>query len=233
MALQKKLHILDELDGDIVVLQECSKKSIEFLNVASPGCAIWIGKNLHKGLGVIVRQPLKITQFEDLGLTWAAKVKITGSIDLEVFAVWACASEQYDNRYIRQVHLLIDRIENTRPATNSVLIGDLNSNSIWDNKYRGRGHSSAVQRLGELGLTSAYHAFCNEAQGSEKSPTLFLRKQRKMPYHIDYVFLSESLAKSMRSVTVGSHDDWIRHSDHMPLIVELAYTLASKLKLHL
>ena len=221
MAFHKKSSLLFSLDANVMVIQECSQKSIEQIASFDGFTTVWFGNNPNKGMAVICRAPWRIDASKDFQLTWAANVKISGPLDLDLYAVWACAGRSYDDRYIRQVHLLLDQLERTGVGESTALIGDFNSNAIWDNKYKEHGHSAAVKRLADLGLKSAYHDFHKEAYGEETRPTLAFRKSRTQTYHIDYVFLDQSLLKAMSSFAVGSFDDWIAHSDHVPLLVGL------------
>ena len=72
------------------------------------------------------------------------------------------------------------------------------------------------------GLVSAYHEFFGEAQGRETRPTCYLLWKKARPYHLDYCFVPKAWARRIRRVEVGSYEDWARHSDHRPLVVELA-----------
>ena len=220
MAFHKKFGLLLDLGADLTVVQECSRKSIEQIGAVEAFSALWVGRNPNKGMGIICKTPWRISTSRDFGLTWAANIKVTGPSDIDLYAIWACKGDRYENRYIRQVHLLLDQIEKVGMGENIALMGDFNSSALWDLDYRGRGHSAAVKRLSELGLQSAYHSHYNEEQGKETRPTLCFRKQRDQVYHIDYVFLSQSLLQAMQLVSVGSFDNWIVHSDHVPLIVD-------------
>ena len=103
----------------------------------------------------------------------------------------------------------------------TILIGDFNSNTIWDKKYRDRNHSNVVRRLEEKGIFSAYHLHHAQKQGNEKHPTLFMYRHKDKSYHIDYCFISEDLVNKLKSVEVDEFDDWIKYSDHVPLMVDL------------
>jgi exonuclease III len=221
MALDKKFDFISTLGGDVLVIQECSRKSIDRIKEYEGYGAFWYGENKNKGLGIIARSPWKITEPREFGLQWIAASRITGPISLDVIGVWACGKQDYEKRYIRQVHGLIDVLEKSGLSENTILLGDFNSNSVWDKNYNSHGHTSAVARLHDLGLFSAYHGYFGEKQGSEISPTLYFRKQRSAGYHIDYIFMTTPLLESLKSVMIGSHDDWILHSDHMPLFADI------------
>ena len=51
--------------------------------------------------------------------------------------------------------------------------------------------------------------------------TLFWYRQPERGYHIDYVFGSEELIKGAK-LEIGAHEDWLKHSDHVPLVLDIA-----------
>jgi len=221
MALHKKHEKLLTLEADIMVIQECSRKFIRQINRAEGWSSSWFGKNPNKGLGVLVKAPWIIREAQALKVKWIAKLVIDGPTPIDLFPVWACWSDRRSEDYIGQVHRLLDILERTRPSISTIIVGDFNSNSIWDGGSRINDHSAAAGRLRKLGMASAYHAFFKHAQGAERYPTLWFRKNKKAIYHIDYAFLSRRLLSKLGRVVVGRHKDWISFSDHAPLLVEL------------
>jgi exodeoxyribonuclease-3 len=78
----------------------------------------------------------------------------------------------------------------------TILIGDFNSNTIWDyKKHRLSDHTSVVQALEEKGIFSTYHVHHKQIQGKEEHPTYFMYRHLNKPYHIDYCFASSNLIK--------------------------------------
>ena len=68
----------------------------------------------------------------------------------------------------------------------TVLIGDLNSNAIWDTWHpKELNHTALVTTLSNFGLVSSYHDFFQEPHGSETRPTCYLLWKQDRPYHID------------------------------------------------
>jgi exonuclease III len=100
-----------------------------------------------------------------------------------------------------------------------MLVGDFNSNSIWDRKHRVSNHSNVVKYLEDKGIFSTYHLFHKQLQGKEVHPTLYMYRHQDKPYHIDYCFVSADLVQRIQSVEIGDYDFWIPYSDHVPLIV--------------
>jgi len=55
--------------------------------------------------------------------------------------------------------------------------------------------------------------------GDELHDTFYLHHDPAKGYHIDYVFASEGMSGGV-NVSVGTHVEWAKRSDHMPLICD-------------
>ena len=106
---------------------------------------------------------------------------------------------------------------------NTIIIGDFNSNSIWDSNHDKRNHSAVVSQLKEIGLVSAYHIENEEKQGKETQNTFFLYRHPDKSYHIDYAFVDKDRIKSFE---IPKSDIWLKYSDHKPIILELKIELS-------
>jgi exodeoxyribonuclease-3 len=221
MALKKKLPKLLTLGADILVIQECSRSDIKQLGQTIDFSSTWFGKNKNKGLGVLAKSPWVIREARALKPKWAAKLVIGGPASIELYPIWACTSKRPAKRYIEHVHFLLDVMEQTPLSQLAIVAGDFNSNTRWDNDHVALSHSAAVERFRNLGMESAYHAFCGDRQGAERRPTFWFRKNKRTVYHIDYAFLSRSLLPKLRSVEVGCCKDWLSFSDHAPVLVDV------------
>jgi len=226
MAFRKKYQAVLTPDLDLAVIQECENE--EKLKVALANThytdLIWYGKNPHKGLGVIAFNGGRLELMEDFDPQYEYVLPLRyqqGSKSIRVFAIWAMPHATFRARdYVGQVWGALQHYSNLLDQE-CIIIGDLNSNAIWDSKRKHGNHSDVVNLLVKNGITSLYHHKTMESHGSESQPTLYLLKQLTKPYHLDYCFCSESLMSRDTDITVGQFDDWIKLSDHMPLLVEL------------
>jgi hypothetical protein len=215
--LARKLAALESLAPDIAVIPECPR-----LPASRGGATFWTGSNPHKGLGVVTRPPWRIrraTRRRDLP-RYVEPLLVSGPESFILWAVWACNVGA--DRYVRGMHRIVDSSRRLFGTAPSVMLGDFNSNTIWDHEHPAdRTHSALVAKLGDLGLASSYHAHYGEAQGAESRPTFFEYRHEHRPYHIDYCFLPSAWAGRIASVSVGAHAEWAKQSDHMPIVVDL------------
>ena len=214
--LDRKLAALDTLKADIAVIPECPRLP------ASHGTTFWLGTNPHKGLGVLARHPWRLTRAtrrQDLP-RFVQPLRVLGPETFLLWAVWACNIGA--DRYVRGLHRAVDSCSRLFGSGPNVMLGDFNSNTIWDSEHpKERSHSALVRKLDGLGLTSSYHTHYREDHGSETRPTFFEYRHEHRPYHIDYCFLPHAWGSRIAAVTLGTHSEWARRSDHMPLIVDL------------
>jgi exonuclease III len=219
-ALHKKLKEVASLNAEVLVVQECSKADIELLRLVGLNPLCWTGKNPKKGLALAAKTDYTFRAYAVPDIEWAIHAEMKGKRNLGVIAAWACAIPHRSERYIRQIHKLLDsQAMDSLPKT-SIVLGDFNSNTIWDTKHQDRSHSHAVEKFKQLGYISAYHEFVGESQGEESTPTFYLYRKRERPYHIDYAFISKEMHKRLLRVEIGKPSTWLKCSDHMPVTYE-------------
>ena len=224
-AFRKKADLILAQHPDILVVQECEHPDRLVFNPATqkPNDHYWYGDNVHKGICIYSFSDYK---FELLPIfnpefRYILPFRVTGhGQSFTLFAIWAMSQkENYFHRYIGQVWLAINYYSDLLGKP-TILIGDFNSNKIWDSKDRVANHSDVVQKLADNNIQSVYHRHNGVEQGKEKHPTLFLQRNQNKPYHIDYCFASSEIIDKVQNIEIGSYDNWITHSDHSPLIVD-------------
>lgn len=222
-AFRKKYHALEKYNADIYIIQECeypAKSADHYRDWA--GNYLWLGDSKNKGLGVFVKDNIKIekldwqNEFKGLRVKHLLPVRVDGSFDL--LAVWTHYNKSRNFNYIGQFWKYLQ--VNKERFKNIVIADDFNSNVCWDQDDRWWNHSDVVKELSEINITSLYHTFFNEEQGGEKQPTLYFRKDKLKPYHIDYIFTERKMTERLSTLKVGEFDDWIVLSDHMPMVAE-------------
>lgn len=224
MAFRKKAEFIQAHNPDVLIVPECEHpdKLIFKTDLLTPTDILWYGTNQHKGLGVFSfgNYRLKLLENHNADLKIILPIAVTGGpVDFTLFAVWAFNAQDPKYNYVGQIWKAIYHYEAILKKGNVILAGDFNSNAIWDKLPRKSNHSMVVQRLATLNILSAYHTFLNVAPGIEQHPTYFLYRHKNKPYHLDYCFASTGLLKNLHTVEVGAHEDWIKYSDHIPLIV--------------
>ncbi len=238
-ALRKKTEVLDALNADVYIVQECENpelSSAAFKDWA--GEYLWIGSSKHKGLGVFPKNGTTVRaanwsgNFSLPGIANSSGASSWTTADLKLFlpfylnneylvlGVWTKADGAKVFRYIGQLwkYLQIHKLQLQRDKT--ILLGDFNSNQIWDKSDRWWNHSDVVEELGAIGMQSVYHNQTNEPQGQETTPTFFLHRDLNKSYHIDYAFASGDLIPSC-IIDVGKSSDWLNVSDHIPIALEI------------
>lgn len=215
-AYSTKATLLDPLAADIAVIQECAKPKVE-----SESC-LWFGENPRQGIAVNAS-----SQFRIRALPTAAEVpqfvfpvEVVGPESFTLMAVWSKGDPKF--RYVMGVVKAIEAYREYFDCSPTVIIGDFNSNAIWNTNHPPRlNHSALVNLLSQLGLVSSYHQFFGEDHGMETRPTFFHLWKESRPYHIDYCFVPKTWSPRIESVEIGSYDEWKEISDHRPLTVNI------------
>lgn len=220
-ALRKKCGRLSTFKADVYVVQECEDpcQANDAAYTAWCGNHLWTGTHKNKGIGVFASSHLTLQAIPlDLGRLELFLPCIVNS-DWPLLATWTKKANSPNFGYIGQLwkFLQVHRAFLAHPR--AMLIGDLNSNTQWDQWDRWWNHSDVVRELSELGLESCYHRHYSEVQGEETRPTFFLHRNAEKPYHIDYGFTGRQW--TVRKVEVGANSDWLTESDHLPLAFDL------------
>ena len=224
MGLARKAPALSALRPDLAVLQEVSS-----VDVSRYPESCWVGNLRTKGIGVIACNGYRLRRHPswDDRIEFVVPIEVTGPIDFLLLAVWAMHNravrriEETPNRW--QLLQALEAYESLIRASPTIVAGDFNNAVRWDGPRKASNHSSAVEKLGSLGLVSGYHSHRKVEQGREVDHTLYWTWHQNEGYHIDYVWLPEVWLPALIGVELGDYATWVagRLSDHVPLSVEL------------
>lgn len=224
MAFRRKAGLLLEHKPDIVIIPECEHPDkLKFESgIPEPNDIFWFGNNQNKGLGVFSYSNYKFKLVDSHKPDYRIILPLIATnkkVEFTLFAIWANNPQDRGYQYIGQVWKAINFYSDLLKCKKTILVGDFNSNTIWDKPRREGNHSTVVDFLRAKGIHSTYHKFFKQKQGQEEHHTLFMYRHQDKSYHIDYCFASGDLIKKLVSVEVGAHSNWSKHSDHTPLII--------------
>lgn len=236
-ALRNKLAIVDQLQADLLIAQECEdpENSIETYREWA-GDYLWVGDSVHKGIGVFPKNGNTVKkldwnrQFSVKGFSSSSPAMNWSSHELKLFlpfllndtylmlAVWTKGKDDLVFGYIGQFWKYMQIHAQDFQCPNSIIIGDFNSNTRWDKPDSWWNHSDVVQHLESIGVVSLYHQQSGEVQGQETQATFYMQRKLEKPYHIDYAFISRDLCKRSK-LEIGDAETWLSFSDHLPLVL--------------
>ena len=237
-ALRKKLPLLDKENADIIIVQECEdpSQSTKAFKKWRPNY-IWFGDNKNKGIGIFAKENIKLEKlewFNSIDITipgsktrtqnWNTNqlklfLPIRVNDSFNILAVWTKGSDDQVFSYIGQLWKYLQLHSTDITKSPFLIIGDFNSNSIWDKSDRWWNHTDVVEELNTLGFESLYHEQNKEIQGKETIPTFYHQRKMDKKYHIDYCFTSKDFNESR--MNIGEYQTWIEYSDHMPLLIDI------------
>lgn len=225
-AFRLKNKSVFELQPDILIVPECEgEEKLEFGKLTpKPNDFIWYGDPGKKGIAIFSFADYKLRLLKEFNPEFRYIIPLEVSNETNsflLFAVWAMDNKQNPlSRYIGQVWNAVNYYQSSL-TNNTILIGDFNSNQIWDEKERVGNHTEVVNFLNHFKIESLYHKQQNEVQGQESLKTFFMYRNLEKPYHIDYVFASHDIIKNGYNLTFGNPTEWIDKSDHVPLILDI------------
>lgn len=209
----EKVPSVSPLSADVLVLQECARP--DDINDRH----LWFGTNVSKGVSVQASGEYRLSALPVRADTppYFIPIEVTGPESFLLIAVWA-QKEPY--RYVEGVSRAIATYSDMIGARATVLLGDFNSNAIWNAEHPAEhNHSAIVSSLDRLGCASAYHEYFREAHGRETRHTYFHWWKENHPFHIDYVFIPKQWLSRLEIVEVASFAQGEGASDHRPVSV--------------
>ena len=139
MAFRKKADLILAHKPDILIVPECEHPDkLKFSGqTLKPTDTLWFGKNQNKGLAIFSYSnfKFKVLDVHNEDFKMIIPIAVTGGhFDFNLFAVWAYNPNDKDGKYITQVWKAINHYDKHDKNKPTILIGDFNSNTIWDYK---------------------------------------------------------------------------------------------------
>ena len=215
LNLQKKYEYIESLNSDITIIQECEKLKKDYFSGAQ---YFWTGMDEKKGLGVIIKNDsAKISSLHNKNLIHFLPICTD---DVNILGVWAFNhrakkyGEHADGKTSGAINYYCDWLQET---PKSIVAGDFNNSMIWDKPSK-KSFYNLNDKLNSIGHSSSYHKLTSDDFGKEKKGTFYHTKNIQKKYHIDYIY---TYGMDLKSVNVGTFEDWVQYSDHCPIKVEV------------
>lgn len=210
---REKFQIIDDYyHADLYIIQECEnpKETHHTAYQIFAENSLWVGHNKNTGLGVFAKENHQLSAI-DMNNHYL-RYMLPFKYDEQLFlGIWGHDNHVEDLIVYFSIHR---QFLEQQP----IIMGDFNSNKIWDRKHHHRTHSMMNCDLENLGLFSMYHYLFSEEQGEETTSTYYQYRHQDKPYHIDYCYAPVGKVKEME---IGTYDCWKMISDHMPMMIEI------------
>jgi len=231
-AYRKKAAAIAHARPDIAIIQECEapEKLLFWKNTPLPTHQLWVGDGKNKGVGIFSYTGLNLQLYAHhlTSIKHCIPVRVSGRFNFNLIAIWAMGHQDRKLSYIAQVFLALENYRDFIREQDTVLVGDFNSNKQWDSTPRVGNHSKVVETLAAENIFSIYHEYFKEQQGEESQNTFFMYRKRDRGFHLDYCFAPRSWVDRVKSVSVGSYEEWGKLSDHTPLSVEFSEQIGAE-----
>jgi exonuclease III len=223
-AFNRKFGHLERLRPDIAVLQEVRPQCIRFAGLDDH--SIWIGDPGQRGLALVSYAAWKLVPASvQIDERWfLPAIATNGEARVNIVGVWADSARECAPPTLRALHRLKEFIS----SGPTIIAGDFNQSVALDRRRPiGRRFADVLDVLHGYDLSRAWHSHRGEEHGKESAATLYWTWNLERPFHIDFVFASQSLM--IKQVLAGTFGEYVgrRISDHVPVVVEYVHQQAS------
>ena len=212
----KKYEHIESMDVDVCIVQECERLNEDYFPNSR---FFWTGRIENKGLGILIKnESASLDSSHNPNLINFLPIR---SDNLKILGVWAYnhrAKKFGDNvsgETIQAIEYYKEWLSDRELPC--VFGGDFNNSIIWDRPNNKNNFENINAQLENLGFASVYHSNTSDEFGYEKNATFFHTKNKDKKYHIDYLFLRSIEYKSLN---IGKFSEWIKLSDHVPIILD-------------
>jgi len=218
-------------DADVFIVQECEDPNFynnpEYKAIYKTGFHAGIPNYFTKGIGVFAPKDLWLRRTR---CKYSSSLMMMGYVPFEVenkvkiLAVWP------HGKYVEEMIDFLN-LNNDAISDDILIIGDTNSNSVFNNHHpMGKNHYALIELLRQKGLVDAYNHLTGEEEGKETLPTFYLYRHLNQPYHLDKAFVAPQRIKSFS--IAADHDYWLALSDHIPIEIDLNLSVREDCQLH-
>lgn len=212
------MRVVSDLCPDLLVIPECGDTALSQMELGAPGYTgfEWIGRIPSKGLGVFSFGDYSISRLpaHNSAHRLILPLEVSGPREFILLAVWTLPDDI--GSYVRP---LVEALREYAPVLDGrdvVMAGDFNAGVNFPGKPGF--HFQVFLELAEsCGMRSLYHETSGEPHGQESAATFFMQRNRAKPFHIDFIFAGEGMRSRFESLDIGGSEQWLAHSDHMPL----------------
>jgi exonuclease III len=232
-GVQKQKAILEEYENaDIFIIQEC-KENDEILAGYPQKRIDWYsdGKetkdpNYNLGIGIFSKENYTVNR----SIKWSNDPDFryilpycinTGKSEFTLFAIWTKNKTDVTDPldYVLKAHAAIDFYgKENLLFGKTMLIGDFNSNEIWDGQYK-LNHTQLIKKLEKYNIYN-----CAKKFGKDNISTYYYQ-YRGISKNVtdDYCFVSKELEEKVIDFNVGDKNKWITNnsSDHCPIVIDI------------
>lgn len=207
---------------DVLAVQELTRRDTQSELAGDPQPSFRdhdeLSNQWERGLGLFSFTGLEIEPVdgEDHSPSFRRYRARLGGLEFQIVGLWTSFRKEHADTYKQAIQGAFN-YSDWLLAAPTVVFGDFNDNA----SYRTTNWPELLEVFTPVGLVSAYHTWTGEKFGHETNPTHFHHKAPTSPWHVDYCFIPEAWAHRLTSVQAGSHKEWGKLSDHMPLIVDV------------
>lgn len=221
MRFRVKCLNLLRYNADILVIQECENPEeveypIEFKQ--SMPFNLWMGSNKNKGVGIFSRYKLELNNWKSNEAEYFISCKVNS--DFNIIGIWCQEGTISQLKYMGQFWMYFEENIDKIKKKDILLVGDFNSFKGFTKENKPYHHVNVMEKLKTIGIESLYHLYNMIDQGEEMDPTIYHMKNMNKKYHVDYVLGSENFYSKLLKIHIGTFEEWIKESDHMPIFTE-------------
>jgi len=225
MALRHKFEALLSLRPDVAIIQECAAPDGEAGRGWRPACrdATWIGFNAQKGLGVFTFGDLTLRRHSSYteGFSLYLPVEISGPCRFNLLGVWVADPRRIPPGATVDPLRAIGFYRPFLTAAPAVVAGDFNRlPQQMSARSKESSSASVVEMMAEAGLENAATIISDSSGQDALRRTHYHQRHFSRGFVVDYLFVPATERARLTAFEVGDPHDWLRWSDHVPLVAE-------------